>query len=126
MVKEADKLVDLVKQEKTIQTRIQTRGQELNNVFGVVAQELAKSLSLAEKDLMWFRERELSGLKSTVSSPSQEVTKKQQEFKSRFTDFMQQLCDLLKQVEQYQQTFHTQLRAMQGLVCNTSSKSLVM
>ena len=88
MVKEADKLVDLVKQEKTIQTRIQTRGQELNNVFGVVAQELAKSSSLAEMDLMWFRERELSGLKSTVSSPSQEVTKKQQEFKSRFTDFM--------------------------------------
>jgi hypothetical protein len=126
MVKEADKLGELLKQEKTIQTSIETRGQELNDVFVVVAQELAKSSSLAEKELLWLRERELSGLNSTASSASQEVTKKQQDFKSRFADLMQQVCDLLKQLEQYQQTSHTQLRAMQGLVCDTSSKPLEM
>jgi hypothetical protein len=91
MVKESDKLGELVNQEKTIQTRVQTRGQELNNVFGAVAQELAKSSSLPEKELLWLRERELRGLNSTASSASQEVMKKQQEFKSRFTDLMQQV-----------------------------------
>jgi hypothetical protein len=126
MTKEADKLGELVKQAKTIQTLIQTRGQELNEVFSAVAHELVKTSELADGELAWLQERELSGLNSTSSSASQEVTKKQQEFKSRFTDSMQQVCDLVKQVEQYQQTSHTQLRAMQELVCDTSSKPLVI
>jgi hypothetical protein len=68
----------------------------------------------------------MRGLNSTASSARQEVTKRQEVFKSRFTDLMRQVRDLLTQVEQGQKIADTQLKVMQEQVCDTSSKPLVM
>ncbi len=62
--------------------------------------KLAKTSELADGELTWLQERELSSLNSTASSASQEVTKRQEVFKSGFTDLMRQVGDLLTQVEQ--------------------------
>jgi serine/threonine protein kinase len=126
MVNEADKLGDLVEHTKTSLAPIHSRGEELTDVSGSVAHELSKTSELADGELAWLQERELSGLNSTASSASQEVTKRQEVFKARFTDLMRQVGDVLTQLEQCQKIARTQLRVMQERVCDTSSKPLVM
>jgi hypothetical protein len=82
-------LNERAKQAEIAQKTILTRSKEYNMVASVLAQELDKTCLLAKSELAWLKTRELSGLKDTGSSASQEIMQNVKESTLLVTSLMQ-------------------------------------
>jgi hypothetical protein len=119
-------LGERAKSAETLNQTIQTRNKELSDVAGAVARELEKISALTDRELVWLKTRELSGLQSVALAGSQGILQKIEDYTSVFARVMQLAGDLWAQATQSRQSALKRLITMQGLLEDTASKPLVM
>lgn len=126
MAREFGKLGERAKRVETASQAMQTRSKEIDDSAGAIAQELEQVSTLADRELLWLKMRDLSSLQSTAVSASQVIMQRAGGYKSVFTSLMQQAGVHWSQSMQCQKTALDQITEMQKLISNMSSKPLVM
>jgi hypothetical protein len=126
MRKEFDVLGERAKSAETLNQTIETCIKELFDVAGAVARELEKTSSLMDRELVWLKPRELSGLQSVALAGRQGILQKIEDYKSIFATVMQLAGNLWAQATQGRQAALKRLITMQELLDDTARKPLVM
>ena len=78
---------------------------------------------LTDKEVLWLKTRELSGLKSAASSANQGIKQKVGEKNVIFAELIRQPGE--KQATQCRQAAVDQLKVTQGVLCDTSNTPLL-
>jgi len=126
MRKEFDVLGERAKSAETLNQTIETCIKELFDVAGAVARELEKTSALMDRELVWLKPRELSGLQSVALAGRQGILQKIEDYKSIFATVMQLAGNLWAQATQGRQAALKRLITMQELLDDTARKPLVM
>ena len=126
MGQEFVKLESYVKRVEPARKSIENHSKELNDASCALSAELQQVSVLTDRELSWLKTRDLSGLHSAAASASQEVVRKADEHKLASTATMQGAGQKCKEAAQLQQIAQTDLKKMQALVCDTSTKPVVI